>query len=52
VLGGGAITVLDIESAQNMYIELLRESPNFYIEEVFNTPFRSKTFKKRKMVAL
>jgi aminoglycoside 3-N-acetyltransferase len=51
-LGGGAITVLDLESAQKTYIELLRESPNFYIEEVFNTPSRPKTFKKRKMVAL
>lgn len=51
-LGGGAITVLDLESAQDIYIDLLRKSPNFYIEEVFNTPTRSKVFQKRKMVAL
>lgn len=51
-LGGGAITVLDLKSAQKTYLDLLRESPNFYIEEVYNSPTRPKTFKKRKMVAL
>ena len=51
-LGGGAITVLDLESAKNTYIDLIRKSPNFYIEEVFKTPTRSKVFQKRKMVAL
>jgi len=51
-LGGGAVTVLDLESAQQTYIDLLRGSPNFYIEEVFNTPIRPTIFNARKMVAL
>jgi aminoglycoside 3-N-acetyltransferase len=51
-LGGGAVTVLDLESAQKTYIDLLRDSPNFYIEEVFNTKIRPAGFNARKMVAL
>lgn len=51
-MGGGAINALDLGSAQNMYIELLRQSPYFFTDEVFNTPTRSKIFQKRKMVAL
>ncbi len=51
-LGGGAITVVDLDSARSMYLELLDMSPNFYIEEVFNKPVRSESFESRKMVAL
>lgn len=52
LMGGGAINALDLESAQNMYIELLRQSPNFYTDEVFNTPSRPKTVIKCNMVVL
>ncbi len=51
-LGGGAVTVLDLESAQETYLDLLEMSPNFYIEEAFRSPVRPATFKTRKMVAL
>jgi aminoglycoside 3-N-acetyltransferase len=51
-LGGGAITVLDLESAQKTYTDLLKISPSFYIEEVFDAPIRPTTFAMRKMVAL
>jgi len=52
LVGGGAITVLDLESAQDTYLDLLEMSPNFYIEEVFGKPIRPTTFSTRKMVAL
>jgi len=52
LLGGGAVTVLDLESAQETYIELLEMSPNFYIEEIFRSPVRPTTFASRKMIAL
>lgn len=51
-VGGGAITVLDLESAQETYLDLLEMSPNFYIEEVFRNPVRPSMFVNRKMVAL
>jgi aminoglycoside 3-N-acetyltransferase len=51
-VGGGAITVADLDSARSLYLELLEMSPNFYIEEVFNKPVRSDSFASRKMVAL
>lgn len=51
-VGGGAVTVLDLESAQETYLDLLEMSPNFYIEEVFRNPVRPSTFVNRKMVAL
>ncbi len=51
-VGGGAITVLDLESAQETYLELLDKSPNFYINKVFQGPIRPNTFANRKMVAL
>lgn len=51
-MGGGAINALDIGSAQNMYIELLRQSPYFFTDEVFSTPSRPKTVIKCNMVAL
>ncbi len=51
-LGGGAITVVDLNSARRLYLELLETSPNFYIEEVFSKPVRSNLFTSRKMVAL
>lgn len=51
-VGGGAITVVDLDSARKLYLELLEMSPNFYIEEVFRKPVRSHSFPLRKMVAL
>jgi aminoglycoside 3-N-acetyltransferase len=51
-VGGGAVTVLDLESAQETYLDLLEISPNFYIEEVFRNPIRPSTFVNRKMIAL
>jgi aminoglycoside 3-N-acetyltransferase len=51
-VGGGAVTVLDLESAQETYLDLLEMSPNFYIEEVFRNPIRPSTFVNRKMIAL
>jgi aminoglycoside 3-N-acetyltransferase len=51
-VGGGAITVVDLDSARNVYLELLEMSQNFYIEEVFSKPIRSNSFALRKMVAL
>lgn len=51
-LGGGAITVVDLDQARNMYLDLLAMSPNFYIEEVFDKPVRPLSFAPRKMVAL
>ena len=51
-VGGGAITVVDLDSARSLYLELLEMSPSFYIEEVFNKPVRSNTFASRKMIAL
>ena len=51
-VGGGAITVVDLDSARSLYLQLLEISPNFYIEEVFSEPVRSTLFAPRKMVAL
>jgi len=51
-VGGGAITVVDLDSARSLYFELLEMSPSFYIEEVFSKSVRSNTFASRKMVAL
>lgn len=51
-LGGGSVTVVDLDSARRLYLELLEMSPNFYIEEIFSKPVRSNTFTSRKMVAL
>ncbi len=51
-VGGGAITVVDLDSARSLYLELLEMSPNFYIEEVFVKPVRPTLFAQRKMVAL
>ena len=51
LFGGGAITVLDLDSAQEIYVDLLRDFPNFYIEEVFSSPIRPTVFNTRKMVA-
>ena len=52
VVGGGAITVVDLDSARGVYLELLEISPNFYIEEVFCKPVRSTLFAPKRMVAL
>ncbi len=51
-VGGGAITLVDLDSARSLYLELLEMSPNFYIEDVFKKPVRSDSFASRKMVAL
>jgi aminoglycoside 3-N-acetyltransferase len=51
-LGGGYISILDLEPSRNLYFELLDMSPNFFLEEVFYKPVRSKIFIPRKMVAL
>jgi aminoglycoside 3-N-acetyltransferase len=51
-VGGGAITVVDLDSARRLYLELLEMSPSFYIEEVFSKSVRSNSFASRKMVAL
>jgi len=51
-VGGGAITVVDLDSARRLYFELLEMAPNFFIEEVFSEPVRSNSFTLRKMVAL
>jgi aminoglycoside 3-N-acetyltransferase len=51
-VGGGAMTVVGLEQARDTYLELLDLSPNFYVEEIFNTPVRPSMFAKRKMVAL
>ncbi|CAM8651058.1 COG2746 Aminoglycoside N3'-acetyltransferase [Burkholderiales bacterium] len=51
-VGGGAITVVDLDSARSLYLELLEISPNFYIEEVFGQAVRPTSLAPRKMVAL
>lgn len=51
-LGAASITVVDLEPARDLYLELLTMSPNFYIEEVFRQPVRSTEFTARKMIAL
>lgn len=51
-VGGGSIAVVDLESAQDLYLDLLTLSPSFYIENVFNQPVRPTSFLSRKMVAL
>ena len=51
-LGGGALTVVDLETARSLYLELLTMSPNFFIEEVFKNPIRSTFLPPKKMVAL
>ena len=51
-VGGGAVTVVDLDSARSLYLELLALSPNFYIDEVFGKPVRPTSFTPRKMVAL
>lgn len=51
-MGGGAVTVVDLEPARSLYLELLTVSPNFYIEEMFEKPVRPTSFVPRKMVAL
>lgn len=52
LLGAGALTVVELVAARDAYLELLDLSPNFYIDEIFNSPTRSLVFEKRKMVAL
>jgi aminoglycoside 3-N-acetyltransferase len=51
-VGGGAVTVVDLDSARSLYLELLDMSPNFYIEEIFGKPVRPTSFAPRRMVAL
>jgi aminoglycoside 3-N-acetyltransferase len=51
-LGSGALTVVDLVKARNIYMELLELSPNFFIEEVFYNSTQSDFFKYRKMIAL
>lgn len=51
-LGQGSLTLVDLEPARDLYLELLRKSPSFYIEEVFRQPVRPAHFVPRKMVAL
>jgi aminoglycoside 3-N-acetyltransferase len=51
-VGGGTVTVVDLEQARDTYLDLLALSPNFYIEEVFMEPIRPSSFAPRKMVAL
>jgi aminoglycoside 3-N-acetyltransferase len=51
-IGGGTITIVDLESSKDLYLELLAMSPNFFINEVFDKPVRSKIFEPKKMVAL
>jgi len=51
-LGAGAVTIVELAAARDIYLELLDMSPNFFIEEVFSTQNRPTSFKTRKMVAL
>lgn len=51
-VGGGGITVVELDSARRLYLDLLAMSPNFYIEEVYDKPVRPTSFAPRKMVAL
>ena len=51
-LGAGAVTIVELAAARDIYLELLDMSPNFFIEEVFSTQNRPTAFKTRKMVAL
>lgn len=51
-VGGGGITVVELDAARGLYLDLLAMSPNFYIEEVYDKPVRPTSFAPRKMVAL
>lgn len=51
-LGQGSLTLVDLEPARDLYLELLRKSPSFYIEEVFRGPVQPMKFAPRKMTAL
>ena len=50
--GAGRLSCLELNSARNVYLDLLDLSPNFYIEEPFMKATRSDSFSPRKMVAL
>lgn len=51
-IGGGSITVVELNAAKEIYLDLLKLSPSFYIEEIFKTTIQSKNFMPRKMIAL
>ncbi len=51
-LGAGNLTIVELNAARDTYLELLDLSPNFYIDEIFQSPTRSPIFEKKKMVAL
>ena len=51
-LGAGTITVVDLQAAKNIFFDLLDLSENFFVDEIFDTPIRSKSFAPRKMIAL
>jgi aminoglycoside 3-N-acetyltransferase len=51
-LGGGSITVVELNSARNLYLELLELSPNFFIQEIYKEAIRPSSFTTKKMVAL
>lgn len=50
--GLGSVSIVDLAAARNLYIDLLKQSPNFFIEEIYRSPIRPNNFKTRKMVAL
>lgn len=52
LMGMGSITSIDLIPAKEVYLDLLKKSPNFFIEEVFLKPIRPLQFERRKMVAL
>jgi aminoglycoside 3-N-acetyltransferase len=51
-LGESKITVVEKNVAHSVYLDLLNLSPNFFIDEPFNTANKINDFKFRKMVAL
>ena len=51
-IGGGSISVVELNSARSLYLELLKLSPNFFIEEIYDKEIRPSSFASRKMVSL
>ena len=51
-IGSGAISIVELKKSRSIYCDLLRTSPNFFIQEIFKKPKQSTYFQPRKMVAL
>ena len=51
-LGDSFISCVSERDARELYLDLLRQSPNFFIQEPFSAQHTDKTFVAHNMVAL